>query len=89
MASSAKVTVYRTRFCPFCVAAARLLDTLGVVYEEVSVDGHADRRSLTSGILAGHTTVPLIVIGEEPIGGYEELVQLESSGRLEELLGTE
>jgi len=82
-----KVTVYRTRWCPFCVAAARLLDQLGVVYEEISLDGHPDRRAFTSGILAGHTTVPLIVIGDEPIGGYQELAQLESAGRLGALLG--
>lgn len=83
---SAKVTVYRTRFCPFCVAADRMLRKLGVEFEEISLDGHDDRRGFTSSILPGHYTVPLIVIDDTPIGGYQELAALESEGRLASML---
>ena len=86
---TAKVTVYRTRYCPFCVAAARLLDQLGVSYEEVDLGGEPDRGSVTHAILPGHHTVPLVVIDQQPIGGYEELAALHGEGRLEAMLFAE
>jgi len=86
---TAKVTVYRTRYCPFCVAAARLLDQLDVLYEEVDLDGEPDRRAITNAILPGHRTVPLVVIDERPIGGYEELSALHGEGQLEAMLFAE
>jgi glutaredoxin 3 len=36
--------------------------------------------------LTGRWTVPQILIGDEPIGGYSELRQLDRDGRLDELL---
>ncbi len=83
---TAKVTVYRTRYCPFCVAADRMLRKLGIDFEEVALDDHADRQGFTASILPGHYTVPLIVIDDAPIGGYQELMALESEGRLEPMI---
>lgn len=86
MTDQAKVTVYRTRSCPFCVMAAELLDRLDVYAHEVFLDDHPDRRGFTHAILPGHYTVPLILVGEAPIGGFFELRKLADSGELEELL---
>ena len=83
---TASITVYRTTTCPFCVAAAQALDDLGAVYEEVSPDNHPDRRSVTNEILPGHMTVPLIVVDGSPIGGYQELMGLQSQGKLQPML---
>ncbi|RKZ77962.1 MAG: glutaredoxin, partial [Gammaproteobacteria bacterium] len=34
----AKVEVYSSAHCPYCVMAKRLLDRKGVAYEEIRVD---------------------------------------------------
>lgn len=80
------VLVYRTRYCPFCVAAERFLKSRGIEFEETFLDDHADRRGLTSSIMPGHGTVPLILIHGEPIGGYRELLDLDASGELKRRL---
>jgi len=78
--------MYRTQFCPYCVDAAQLLDQLGVDYQTVSLDDHPNRRQATNEILPGHHTVPLVLIGGEPIGGYQELMALHGEDRLRPLI---
>lgn len=82
-----RVTVYRTASCPFCIEAVRLLRSLGVEPEEVPLDDHPDRRVATEAILPGHRTVPLIVVGDRPVGGYQDLRELLDDGGVEALLG--
>lgn len=80
---TAKVTMYRTRSCPFCVAAEDFLDAKGVEFDQIFLDDHPDRRAFVASIKPGHWTVPLVVIADEPIGGYDELRALDASGGLE------
>jgi glutaredoxin 3 len=80
----AKITVYTTRWCGYCVRAKALLDSRGLAYEEVSLDDDPHfRRRLQE--LTGGWTVPQIVIDGRPIGGYTELWRLDRSGGLDEL----
>ncbi len=82
----AQVSLYTTRFCPFCVRAKMLLDAKQVAYTEVPVDfDQAERRLMAT--RAGSNTVPQIWIGEQHIGGCDELYQLEREGLLDDLLG--
>jgi glutaredoxin 3 len=77
--------MYTTRFCPYCVAARRLLDAKGVTFEDIPVDGNAQlRREMSE--MAGQHTVPQIWVGETHVGGYTDLAALERSGRLDALL---
>jgi glutaredoxin 3 len=85
--SSQPIKMYRTRSCPFCVMAADLLTGLGIEFEEISLDGHPNRREFTHSILPGHHTVPLVVVGDQPIGGFDELRALQAAGTLAETLG--
>ena len=79
------IRIYTTRWCGYCVRAKALLDSRGLEYQEVSLDDDpAFRRRLHD--LTGGWTVPQIVIGDEPIGGYAELWRLDRSGRLAEKL---
>jgi glutaredoxin 3 len=80
-----KIVIYTTRWCGYCVRAKALLDAKGVRYEEISVDDDAAFRTKLFD-LTGNWTVPQIVIGDDPIGGYTELWRLSQSGRLDELL---
>lgn len=79
------VTVYTTEFCPFCVRAKRLLDSRGVAYEEVDVTHDVDLRDKMVAE-SGRRTVPQIFFDDRPIGGFEELRSLDSTGELETLL---
>jgi glutaredoxin 3 len=77
--------MYTTAWCGFCVRAKAFLEAKGLVYEEVSVDDDPAFRARLFD-LTGRWTVPQILIGDDPIGGYSELRELEREGRLDELL---
>lgn len=82
---SQPVTIYTTRFCPYCVRARSLLDHKGVAYRDIAVDNDPQlRRQMAQ--RSGRNTVPQIWIGEQHIGGCDEMVSLERQGRLDELL---
>ena len=79
------VKMYTTRFCPDCIRARMLLDSKGVAYSDIGVDGQpALRREMST--QSGRGTVPQIWIGERHVGGYDDLARLESQGQLDELL---
>ena len=81
----ARVQVYSTRWCGYCVRAKALLDSREIEYEEISLDDDpAFRQKLFD--LTGGWTVPQITIGDEVIGGYTELWRLDRSGRLADKL---
>ena len=81
----ARIQVYTTRWCAYCVRAKALLEGRGYEYEEVSLDDDpAFRQKLFD--LTGGWTVPQILIDGAPIGGYTELWRLDRDGRLEERL---
>jgi len=80
----ARIQMYTTNWCGYCVRAKTLLDGKGLAYEEINIDGDPDfRRKLQE--LTGGWTVPQILIDDEPIGGYTELWRLDRSGDLDDL----
>ncbi|MFI2812173.1 MULTISPECIES: glutaredoxin 3 [Microbulbifer] len=80
-----EVTIYTTRFCPFCVRAKYLLDRKQVPYREIPVDGNPQKRAEMTA-RAGARTVPQIWVGDEHVGGCDELMAAERSGELDRLL---
>ncbi len=81
------VVMYSTRFCPYCVRARTLLQSKGVVFTDIGVDGRPDlRREMTK--RSGRRTVPQIWIGEHHVGGFDDLARLETQGQLDRLLET-
>ena len=81
----ARVVMYSTRWCGYCVRAKALLDGKGVPYDDISLDDDPQFRRTLHG-LTGGWTVPQILIDGKPIGGYTELWRLERDGTLDELL---
>ncbi|HKA27363.1 MAG TPA: glutaredoxin [Gaiellaceae bacterium] len=81
----ARVQMYTTTWCGYCVRAKTLLDARGIEYEEINLDDDPRfRQKLLD--LTGGWTVPQILIDGKPIGGYTELWRLDKSGRLAEEL---
>ena len=79
------VTIYTSSWCPYCIKALHLLDSKGVSYQNISVDGRQDiRQEMTE--KAGRTSVPQIWIGDHHIGGCDELHALERDGQLNGIL---
>ena len=79
------VTVYSTTWCPWCDRAKALLNARGIEFEAINIDDQPDfRQKLVD--LTGGWTVPQIVIGEQPIGGFQQLRALDASGELDKLV---
>lgn len=86
MSAAPKVTIYTSAWCGYCMRAKALLDSKGVAYEELDVDGHpAVRQEMMS--RSGRRTVPQVFIGEHHVGGSDDLAAAERSGELDRLLG--
>ena len=58
---------------------------MGVSYEEINIEKENMSRDDLSTLTGGYT-VPQIIINDNPIGGFNELLQLNQSGKLKELL---
>ena len=82
----AKVVMYGTAYCPYCVAARTLLAKKGVQYEDISVFDDKAKRAEMEAKSGGHT-VPQILIDDRAVGGFDELCALDESGELDRLLG--
>lgn len=81
----ARVVVYTTGTCPYCIRAKDLLDRKGIQYEEVRVDLDPVQRDFMME-KSGRRTVPQIFINDQPIGGSDDLYALDKSGQLDQLL---
>ena len=82
----APVTMYSTGVCPYCVQAERLLASKGVkAIDKIRVDLDPARRQEMMD-RTGRRTVPQIYIGDFHVGGYDDLVALDRTGRLDPLL---
>ena len=83
----ARIEIYTTPFCPFCIRAKRLLDSENLSYEETDVSISRASREAMSKRAEGRTSVPQIFIDDVPIGGSDELAQLHRLGKLPMLVG--
>ncbi|WP_377509928.1 glutaredoxin 3 [Octadecabacter sp. R77987] len=81
-----QVEIYTSPFCGYCHAAKRLLNGKGVAFVEVDVMANPDRKAEMIQRANGGRTVPQIFIGDEHVGGSDELHALERSGKLDPLL---
>jgi glutaredoxin 3 len=82
----AKVELYTTTYCPFCVRAKSLLRTKGVAFQEIDVTDDDDLREKMVEMAGGRRTVPEVFINGQLVGGYDELHALDRSGELDKLL---
>ena len=78
--------MYATEWCPYCRRAEQLLKAKGVIeFEKIRVDLAPERRDEMMQ-RSGRRTVPQIWIGDQHIGGYDDMAALDRAGKLDALL---
>ncbi|HWU67134.1 MAG TPA: glutaredoxin 3 [Methylophilus sp.] len=82
----AKVVMYTSAVCPYCMNAERLLKNKGVTeIEKIRVDLQPELRAEMME-KTGRRTVPQIFIGDQHVGGFDDLHALDVQGGLDPLL---
>lgn len=76
-----KVTIYSTPTCPYCMRTKALLSSLNVDYEDIDLASNVELREQLSEKYQWRT-VPMILIGDEFVGGYDDLAKLHAQGGL-------
>ncbi len=82
----AKIEIYTTMACPYCMRAVQLLSAKSVSFEEVDITLSSTKRQTMSGRANGQTSVPQIFINNHHIGGCDDLFKLDQAGHLDKLL---
>jgi glutaredoxin 3 len=84
-----RISMYCTAWCPYCIAAERLLATKGVAeIEKIRVDLEPARGAEMMQ-RSGRRTVPQIYFDDFHVGGFDDLAALDQAGKLEPMLGRE
>ncbi len=81
-----EIEIYTQDWCPYCVRAKQVLDGKGAEYREIDAPGGTPAREEARQRSGGRTSVPQIFINGQHIGGCDELLALDRSGRLDPLL---
>ncbi|MDB5557534.1 MAG: grxC [Enterovirga sp.] len=80
------ITIYTKAWCPYCAAAKELLQNKGAPFDEIDIGAQPDRRSEMMTRSGGRSTVPQIFVGEQHVGGCDDLYALDRRGELDRLL---
>ena len=79
------IKIYSTSWCPPCAAAKRMLNDLNQPFEEIDIEKEGMSREKLKEITGG-STVPQIIINNQSIGGFDNLVALNQTGELQKIL---
>lgn len=82
---AAAVTVYTTDPCSFCVRVKQLLGARGIEYDEINLaKDPAGRAELLQ--RTGMMSFPQVIINDELVGGFQETLAADQSGKLAQLI---
>ena len=76
------ITVYSGPMCNFCDAAKRLLSRNNLNYNEIDISTKEGLRDEMTKRANGRRTIPQIFFDDYHVGGYQELRDLEKTGKL-------
>jgi len=80
------IEVYTQPWCPYCARAISILNGKGVAFREIDAPHGTPERQESIRRSGGRTTVPQVFIDGQHIGGCDDLVALDRSGKLDPLL---
>lgn len=86
-----KIMVFSGNHCPYCDIAKATLTKLNIKFDLRNLDEEPlDSQTLKQlNNICGFTSIPKIFVGEQCIGGNDDLQELVKSGEFEELLKEE
>ncbi len=82
----AKIEVYSSQVCPYCVQAKDFLKRKGYEFTEVRVDLDDAQREKMLQLTGGIRTVPQIMVNGKHIGDEDTLFALDKEGKLDSVL---
>lgn len=82
----ADIEIYTKEWCPYCAKAKALLKSKGLSYRELDVTSD-EQRQQEMVARSGRRTVPQIFLDGQPLGGYDDLANLNATGELDRRLG--
>ena len=74
-----KILIYSTSWCQPCKLAKKLLQERGLDFQEIDIEEKGWSREDLFDITGGRT-VPQVVINDDTIGGYDDLVRFDQEG---------
>lgn len=77
-----QVAIYTTQYCPHCVRVKALLARKKIAFKEIDLTNDSQKREEAEK-KTGWMSIPMIFIGDEFIGGADELFRLDAAGQLE------
>ena len=80
------VTIYTKPYCPYCVRAIDLLERKGVDFTEIEAAFDPEKRQEMMRRANGRATFPQIFVGDQHIGGCDDMMALEREGKLDPIL---
>ncbi|MEM7762435.1 MAG: glutaredoxin 3 [Pseudomonadota bacterium] len=83
---SKPIVMYSQSYCPYCAAASALLTKKGVEFTVIDLGNQPEKREEMLTRSNGARTVPQIFIGEQHIGGFDDMNALDKKGELDSLL---
>lgn len=80
-----QITIYTVPPSTVCSKIANYLDAKGFDYELLTIRTDEEREALSE--KSGRMSCPIVYVGEEMIGGAQDVIDANRSGRLAELVG--
>lgn len=87
MSDDLKIEVYSKDWCPYCKKAKAFLKSKGLDFEEIDINEGNNFEIMQE--RTGNKTVPQIIINNQSLGGYDDIIELENKGEFGELIGQE
>jgi glutaredoxin 3 len=81
-----KIELYSTAVCPYCVSAKNLLKAKGLEWTDLRIDTDPVQRDTMLARSGGRRSVPQIFVNDQHVGGFDDLVAADRSGKLTQLL---
>ncbi|RCW55673.1 glutaredoxin 3 [Halanaerobium sp. ST460_2HS_T2] len=87
MSNELKIEVYSKDWCPYCKKAKAFLKSKGLSFTEIDINEKDNYEVMQK--RTGGKTVPQIIINDQSLGGYDDLIELENKGEFNQLIGRE
>ena len=85
MSNELKIEVYSKDWCPYCKKAKAFLKSKGLSFTEIDINEGNNYEVMQE--RTGNKTVPQIIINDQSLGGYDDIIALENKGEFNALIG--